>query len=1018
MTYKKIIPLFAFLIILSSLIYADCTYLNDGSIKGYFKFESDCITDDSGLGNDGTASGSPASGATGKIGNACDFEKNDGDYITINDVKTDLDYTKSRSYCGWVKTESPTTQEYQSLVGARTDDSNWEVVMIHDSGAGHDGWDAEINKAASSNQAFDNTVTDTNFHYVCGVFDSAGHSYLYRDGVLEAADITNTITVTGYTNLYIAYWGVTGTFQFDGILDEVMIIEKNISLSDHQALYNSGDGCDPTVATTASLTLTSNLVNGSKVGFVKEPDGVFEIEFNGSVLLTSDFFNCTLYDAGVSIDTLSNVNITQNQVFNYDFNAEAQQHIFNVSCSNSNASDSTGIFYYYMDGINPETSFTLANYTQFFRNITASNVSFNYTCSDNNLYHINVSCYYPNGTILYSYFVQDINFTTWSNATSFNLNAAPLGIYNCVKSCSDDHTKQDNIKPMAWHEVPGAVIIDNEIRLEGDLKTGLNNKGLPYTTFTLSPDGSKYKFKLTFNEEAYSHTFRMKTSENLYYRPQSSYMGLFVYYPLKRWIDLVNPNIYDIRVSQLSGNEYEITVYLLEAADEIEFESIGDLNYIEEQSFFYINESFYVYAYDINLLSPLSSFTVTLYNTTFEEIKSTTSGAVAFNITLGNYSINITHVDYQSAAVSNVSLSPAGNYSFYLIPKNAVYLYFYDEITGELIDDRFVNVTLVSDDFAANYTTAIGISITTALPGSYDVIYLAENYTRRFSYFVLSNDTANNSLYLLETAVDDDVILTVLDPVSNPVEDAYIYIYRYYVNTNDYINVVTRRTDFQGIAKINLQLDSEYYKFEIYYNGALKYATEKAYITETAYDFTINQEGLTLDEFYSVINTIGSLSFNNATDMMTFTYLDSSGSVDQGCLEINLVSAAAETLYNKTCLSSAGGSISIYLINTTGRKYTAAATLTVDSQEYLFDTLTMQYDTRTDFGSVGLFVVAFLLIIMITIALKWPTTGLFLMGFPFIIGSAFNFINLRLEYSLGIEFACILMAALIRRRGQ
>lgn len=350
-----------------------------------------------------------------------------------------------------------------------------------------------------------------------------------------------------------------------------------------------------------------------------------------------------------------------------------------------------------------------------------------------------------------------------------------------------------------------------------------------------------------------------------------------------------------------------------------------------------------------------------------------------------------------------------------------LYINVIDEKSNTMIAD-LVNFEIVSSAFASNYSNDYStnpIYFIEDLPsGDYYVKYYASGYTYRFHYFTIAGTVSTLNLALLNTSSSTSVSVYVYDEFSNPVENANIYVYRYYLDTNSYKLVADRVTDFEGKSIFNLYLNDEFYKFYIYYDGELKEQTQGAYVTGTTLYFTINTGSPILQTYYSLEDIIYYVDFNSATNNFRFYFMDNTSTiVTQGCLELYKVTIAEETLMNETCVTGSSAVMYANAQNISGLRYVAKGYVTIDGVKVLLDTESYTFPAATTFGKAGLFLV-FILTAVFGLILIWDIPlSLMAMPIPTLLGSLFGFINLTPGYAIGLEVIMIVIAFIMKKRG-
>lgn len=349
------------------------------------------------------------------------------------------------------------------------------------------------------------------------------------------------------------------------------------------------------------------------------------------------------------------------------------------------------------------------------------------------------------------------------------------------------------------------------------------------------------------------------------------------------------------------------------------------------------------------------------------------------------------------------------NYSFTNSTINFIFL---DEQTKNILQEN-ISISFISENYAANFSINGTGNITIPL-GSYDIIYNAMDYTKRYSYITLTNTSQNVTQYLLKTTYGTNVTIYVYDELSNPIENAYVYVQRYNIATNSYDTIAVKRSDFDGLANLDIELKSDYYKFLVYYDGVLKYESEKTEIKSSSIELTISLANI-IQQDYFILNSISKLlSYDNSTYTFTFDYLDLTGShVTQGCLEISRISGITESSYNSSCSSSSGSSISLGVLNISDVKYIAKAYITLNSARYLVDQAEISFPESNPFqkSNDGLLICLLFTLLACTLFLYDISTGLIILPIPLLIFSAIGWINLEISYAIGLEVICIVLAA-------
>jgi hypothetical protein len=228
----------------------------------------------------------------------------------------------------------------------------------------------------------------------------------------------------------------------------------------------------------------------------------------------------------------------------------------------------TGEFSVRVDSINPRITSSFVNNSVF---LIGQAVVIDWTCTDPNVFATNLTIFESDGSVAENIF--GTNMTGLSPVRNVSSR-----IYSTIQNntlrleCWDSHT-DNKVKPISYNLMnDGVITIDLGLYFRGDFKQKL-------TEFWLNDKQDRYKMKITWNEDSFIHYINVSAVGDLIYVP-SKYKGHFVW-DYKRWIDFDGNNIKDVIVTPMNGY-YQLEIHHYTKTDEIEFESIGDLNYITQ----------------------------------------------------------------------------------------------------------------------------------------------------------------------------------------------------------------------------------------------------------------------------------------------------------------------------------------------------------------------------------------------------------------------------------------------------
>jgi hypothetical protein len=218
--------------------------------------------------------------------------------------------------------------------------------------------------------------------------------------------------------------------------------------------------------------------------------------------------------------------------------------------------------------------------------------------------------------------------------------------------------------------------------------------------------------------------------------------------------------------------------------------------------------------------------------------------------------------------------------------------------------------------------------------------YVTRNYY--FENHSISNVTQDVELYLLNSSDSTSIILEVQDQNQKEVESALITTQRYYPEIGEYRTVQIGRTDTNGKTIGFFKTETVDYRFIIEKNNVTELITpkQKILLEETPYTLTFTI-GEALDKpwanFDDLLNLTYSLEFSDATNITTFTYVDTDDTFTQGRLLVERVN------YNQT---------NTIICNVTSTS--DSATLTCDVSSYSGSFIARGFIERTTEKTVGL----------------------------------------------------------------
>ena len=289
--------------------------------------------------------------------------------------------------------------------------------------------------------------------------------------------------------------------------------------------------------------------------------------------------------------------------------------------------------------------------------------------------------------------------------------------------------------------------------------------------------------------------------------------------------------------------------------------------------------------------STVSNFSINISNNQFNYIDtySTTTDSLLIP-SLNNTAFNLTifSEDISSQTQSVFINSSSFDYEFTVFRSRSLLLRFFDQATGNLVDDRVVTFEVISDLFSVTYNTTNGLIYATLLePGTYIARYTANSYTERFYEFTVTPETGDSiDLYMIKEDVSTSVTIRIVDNLLRPLEGYTVKALKYNPSTNTYLLQESAVTNADGSVVMSLTLDDEFYRFFIEKDGVLLRSTNPSYIRSNLITLQVNTLVVEDDFIQKFRNLNYQFSFNNETNNLRLEYSESSGTNVDVCIDV------------------------------------------------------------------------------------------------------------------------------------
>jgi hypothetical protein len=290
--------------------------------------------------------------------------------------------------------------------------------------------------------------------------------------------------------------------------------------------------------------------------------------------------SCALYvDAALNATNASTLNDT-NTFFSPSWSQGI--HTWYISCNDTVTIATSGTYYFDYDTSAPfiqsasPSSFNTTVFSSFFMNIIGN-------VTDNNLWRVNRTIYYPNGTVYHNNYSGDLAPLTtlyeWSD--TFNTTALINGIYTMFIDAADSHTAKE-IKPAK------SVTVD-KIHKKLAYELTYDTVEVALTGGTAAAEFSdvkteklvdRYTFEYNFGKKlakGETSIFRVTSQYPIIYLEDSSYTAHFILAE-KYWLDFEESSGNTVAVNKIDEYNYDVTITFEKALDKLSFNSLGGLN--------------------------------------------------------------------------------------------------------------------------------------------------------------------------------------------------------------------------------------------------------------------------------------------------------------------------------------------------------------------------------------------------------------------------------------------------------
>ena len=390
---------------------------------------------------------------------------------------------------------------------------------------------------------------------------------------------------------------------------------------------------------------------------------------------------------------------------------------------------------------------------------------------------------------------------------------------------------------------------------------------------------------------------------------------------------------------------------------------------------------------------------------------------------LSNDNSTYIFINNTQIADSNISLyvnctdTFGGNSSetFWFYLDTIVDVFFYDEDTLNLINQT-INFDLITEVASQNYTTTQNLTINSLDPGNYEISYTSDGYVTRQNYInVVEGQKHVLNLYLINSSIGTQIITDLYDEYGNKLNNFYIDTYRRINGV--YYHVERSKSNSDGQTDFYAVQNTPMYYWIIKDTDELIYKiTSESEIYGSTLEFNIFL-GQPIDHIFSKLNDYSySLTFNNNTNVWTYIFNDVSGTSSYNKLAIYKLLDGS--LVSETGTTQTTGTLTINLssLYENGTTYIAKVTANA-SPEFSIESQSYTYPkNEIEIGEIGLFMTAFIVILVAFIGFWNPAVMFILEALAFILTSMFGLHHLSYTSVTIISVVCIIFAYIVSDR--
>tara|TARA_Y100000310_G_scaffold126314_1_gene125142 strand:+ start:2867 stop:5935 length:3069 start_codon:yes stop_codon:yes gene_type:complete len=943
--------------------------LSDGLVVQYTMDDVDTdgttMVDKNGLYN-GTLAGGIVTGETNCFhGGECYYFAGGDDRSDINDIDAHLPSDGSYTFMFWFKMNESLTSSsgLRHWMGSKKYRMSYDVPGWLNGGLIVGNYDGSVHFAGV---AIDLPI-GTEF-MMAGTFNTTDNNLtFYMNGTKID---TGTGTYSGANEFTIGQHPVDGGAVV-GWMDNVLVWNRTLTPEEVTEMWN---GAEP-------LGVTINV-----------PDFVTPTPADGDRNNTNVTINMTCGNAdrlsfwmgtnnpptSLILDNGTTFSFTTN--FSVDDTYYYQGNCYNTTTGES--SDNTSARSWVLDTtiptitLNAANGFNTTNMSLDVQYLTALNLDI--TFADNNELFLALINITKDGVMFFNYSnsSMEADQTSFNYVNTINTSSWLEGIYQINITVADSHTAS-KIEDYDVFKTSSRIRFDTDegIRIEIEdveaISTSTNKKM------------DRYDFGFNYTVEKKTRTYILESDHRIVYKPSSKYKGHFIIWNPNtqsgNWVDFEGLDG-DYFVTKISDYTYTINFVNIPSKKNVVFESVGSLNTDQIQYSWYKGNYTEIFTASVAETFPQTFFINVSRNTTYI---SDVSATFFYNESPISATKTTFDVDFQfSADVTIPDVTGSGSFLFWweltIEQENgSTYSFNTTAVNQSVLENSLLVNVFHQDDLnglpnvtiflnGVNQTENITLTNNTWNLNSINVgeytVKVTKDSFEDSHYFITIEDNVTNGLnaYMMPTANNTDVLVTITDGDDDAVVNSEISLQRFYPTKNAFLVVDQYNSDTNGQFLGHVRLEDTEYIFLIKNSAnTILRVTERSFIYSTSLNLrTIQSSSLTT---YNEIRSIQSnISYDNSSSQFTFFFSDTNNIVREGCLAVDQLKPGGNVQICNNCASGTSATITCTVTDKTGQYLARGYINTVESSPsytHMINSMIHNFDNAfKTFGNMGLLI--------------------------------------------------------------